>query len=336
MAITRIWQTGWESGSTSEVTSEVGGYTVNAVSARTGSYSIYGYPANSNWYFIQTFPGTRQVRLGCGWLKTDDGTIEGQLISIRDSSGVLIQLNLINSTTNLRLKVGGSNVDITTDSPVFQSNIWYHIGIDCKIDSSSGWAYVYLNGTNVLSYSGNTGNTDLERIDFGTYTAQGGTVQIHRWDDLYLDDTTGESSPTSPELKKFYPLTPNGDGNYKQWNPTGSSHYNLVDERPPGADYVYAITGSLYDSYNMSTFTLDVNENIIAMIPYVIAKRDYSTEQIALGTRSSGTDLVGSDQDLSLSYDYYWERQITGSMGSSWDQSYLDSVEVVIKSAGTY
>jgi hypothetical protein len=88
----------------------------------------------------------------------------------------------------------------------------------------------------------------------------------------------------------------------------------------------------------MSTFTLDANEDIIAMIPFAIARRANVTEQIALGTRSSGTDSVGSDQDLTLSYDtgYVWERQVTGSLGAPWNQSYMDSVEVMIRSAGTY
>jgi hypothetical protein len=177
-------------------------------------------------------------------------------------------------------------------------------------------------------------------VAFGSYSstaALGAVVQY--FDDIYVDDTTGEGSPTAPRIKRFYPLIPNADGTYSQWTPsTGTSHYELVDERPPDDDttFLEAITGTLVDSFDMSTFVLDTNEDIVAMIPFVFAKRGSTTELIALGTRSSGTDSIGSDQSLSTNHDYVWERQTTGSLGAPWNQSYMDSVEVIIRSAGTY
>lgn len=339
MTISRVWQTGWESGGILECDTKNGTVAVQASDARTGTYTIAVAINSSNNYFIQSVPATNQVVTGFSFYPQELLTSEGEIAILVGSASDMINLSIIPSTGDLRLYVTGTSQGITTDHPI-DAGVFYHIGIDCNIDSS-GWVYVYLDGSEILSVTGDLGTEQIENIHYGTYRDQGTSVgnPYFRYDDVYIDDTTGEGSATAPSIKRFYALIPNNDGSYLQWipSPTGT-HYTLVDERPNDGDstYVYAITGSLYDSYQMSTFTLDVNEDIIAMIPFSISKREGSTEQIALGTLSSGTLLVGNDQDLTLSYNYYWERQITGSLGSPWNQSYMDSIQTVIKSAGTY
>jgi hypothetical protein len=292
-------------------------------SFKDGDQSHYGY---------QQIPGTRQVRIG--FYVYGNTFANNERFAVRDiSANRLVSLSWhLDGTVDLL--VAG---DIKDTEGGMNIEDWSHVGIDIYIHSSSGWVRVYLDGSEVMMFDGNVGDADIVDVAFGHFITAGNYPMYY--DDIYIDDTTGEVSPTTPNIKRLYPINPNADGNYTQWTPsTGTSHYEMVDERPPDDDatFLEAITGSLYDSFDMSTFILDNNEDIIAMIPFVFAKRGSTTEQIALGTRSSGTDSVGSDQDLSTSYNYVWERQTTGSLGSPWNQSYLDSVEVIIKSAGTY
>jgi hypothetical protein len=341
MAITRIWNSGAESGSADELDSYNGGTSVISGTKKTGTYAFQVQYAGGTLGQAQiSIPDLRQI--SGGWFlyieTPSTNNTWPEIIRVRSTTTEVIELQVHSTNRSLRLVVNGTQRDITTDF-IIEWDTFYHFGIDVKVDPSSGWAFGYLDGSEVLSFSGNTMDVDINNTIFGTPSSTGGLSNPWVFDDIYFDNTTGEGSATAPRIKRFYSLTPNGDGNYTQWNPipTGS-HYQKVDERPPNddTDYLEAVTGSLYDSFDMSTFTLDNNEDIIAMIPFVFAKRGSSTEQIALGTRSSGTDSVGIDQDLSTNYDYLWERQTTGSLGSPWNQSYMDSVEVVIKSAGTY
>jgi len=333
MTITRIWQAGCETGDLSEFDVINFDFTISSGTFYTGYYS-FADTGKDNRYGQKTIPATRQIRLGFYCFDGTNPVGSNRLDILDGSSNTLVSL-LFDSGNEVSLLVGGIN----RDSDFLQTGDWKHYSLDIYIDSTSGWVKVYVDGSEKLSYTGNTGNSDIRYIKFGKLDSVGITDNFF-YDDIYIDDTTGESSPSAPPIKRFYPLNVNGDGNYSQWTikPSGTNHYEMVDERPPDNDttYLEAVTGSLLDSFDMTTFILDNNQNIIAMIPFVIAKRGSTTEQLSLGTRSSGTNLIGNAQDLSTSYNYMWERQVTGSLGFDWNQSYLDSVEVIINSTGTY
>jgi len=341
MAYTRRHQSGLESGDVDEFDS-VTDASIGTSNTYTGTYCLSKTVLSQNVDIRQGFADTRQIRGGFFMRYGIGGSVFNGKFLFRVYSGGVggtrhVDVRATANSTDMNLYVFGTKRGeyyyITPDT-------YFHFGFDVKINGTVGWAYIYINGSLVMSFDGNTGSIDINTIQIGpNSSASADSIDPFYMDDFYIDDSTGESSPTAPPIKRFYSLTPNGDGNYSQWTPipTGS-HYQKVDERPPNdnTDYLEAVTGSLYDSFDMTTFTLDTNENIIAMIPYVFAKRGSTSEQIALGTRSSGTDSVGDDKDLSVAYDYVWDRHVTGSLGFEWNQSYLDSVEIIIKSAGTY
>lgn len=342
MAISRIWQSGAESGDLRELGSYSTETSIVASPVRTGTYAISAQTHVQPSTFTLSFTATDQARIGFDWRSnTDTSAVWVEIARFRNSGTDIFEIQAQASTQQLRLVVNGTQRDITA-AIAYEFNVWYHIGFDVKVDVSNGWAYIYRDGSLILSWDGNTGSTNVNNVIWANSTdaGTGSDLWFYYFDNLYIDNTSGEASPTAPPIKKFYYVGPNGDGNYSQWTPSSitGSHYQMVDERPPDNDttYLEAVTGSLLDSFTMTTFTLDTNEDIVAMIPFVFAKRGSTTELISLGTRSSGTDLIGSEQTLSTSYSYYWERQITGSLGFAWTQSYLDDVEVIINSTGTY
>jgi hypothetical protein len=219
---------------------------------------------------------------------------------------------------------------------------WKHIVIDLKINSSSGYVGVWKDGDQITNTTSiNTGSGTVNNIAFGHFGGSGDTPTY--WDDIYIDDMTGETTPTIGPILRFYPLTPNGNGNYAQFDGSdGNSvdNYLLVDERPPGtSDYVQTNVVDEYDSYQLTSYTLATGETVEAIIPIIYGIRYGNSEQIALGTRYSSTDLIGSDQNLATSYTlgtYRWERQTTKPGGGAWDQTSMDGAELVIKSRGSY
>jgi len=342
MTITRRWQSGFESGSENEINYVDAGTSVSALDPYTGTYSLRQATLSNDMDVRHNFTATRQIRGGMFMKYGVGGSLfNGKFLFRVYSGGVAgtrhLDVRALADSTDMNLYVFATQRGTYYYIP---ADTYFHFGYDIKIDGTNGWAYIYINGSLVMSFDGNTGAVDINTIRIGPASISTsddiGTVLI---DDMYIDDTTGESSPTAPPIKKFYAIKPNGDGNYSQWTPVPTgSHYANVDERPPDDDtsYLEAITGSLLDSFTMTTFTLDTNEDIIAMIPFAIVKRGSTTEQISFGTRSSGTDSIGVAKNPATSYDYRWDRHTTGSLGFDWNQSYMDSVEIIISSTGTY
>jgi len=338
MAITRLRQTGAETGDRYEIDG-VAWYIgdrlyVETDDKYTDSYSYKLDLISLYWtYAYINFTATAQMRVGC-WTKIT--AIPGgyyDVFKIRDTSGELVQVKC--STSGSQLLVNGTAQD--TGGSYFGS--WTHIGIDVKVHSTNGWVYVYRNGSLDMSFDGNTGTLNANQFRFGKHVATNYTYT--QWvDDIFIDDTTGESSPAPLPLLRFVHVRPSGNGNYAQWigsDGDSTDNYLLVDEVPVStSDYVNGTSTDDMDSYNMYTYSLADGEVVRAVIPMAVAKRHSSTEQIALGTRLSSIDSVGSDQTPSGTYTSFYERQTTKPGGGSWEQADIDGMELVLKARGAY
>lgn len=340
MAITRLWQAGIETGNVFEFTTVTANMTASTTQKKTGTYSLQG---DGNQQFINalvTIPATRQIRCGYYYYTQQQDGSEVKQVFLRDVSGndlIALEGKGSDGGSHLILDIAGTNQD--TEAGANTASTWFHIGIDVKVHSSAGWAKVYKNGVEILSFSGNTGNADIVSCYFGWWTPR--PYAYIYYDDLFIDDTTGESAAAVVPIKRFYYVAPNDDGNYDgTWDGSdGNSvdNYQLVDEIPASeTDYVSTNVADELESYAMGTVTLGTGETFDAVIPIAYVKRASTTEQIALGTRYSSTDVVGSDQNPGTSSDYLWERQTTKPGGGAWDQTAVDGMEVIVKSRGTY
>lgn len=332
MAITRLTQSGFESGQFTALPEgfDAGVMNLDAASQHTGTYC-----GLERWVGNQVHKQTgniRQIRSGF-W--ADISTAGTRIrFAVRDAGlNLLVDLEFKVTSGNIALEVDGVEEDELIGGV---TGGYLHYGMDVKIDNAAGWAVCYINGIEVLSFAGDTGNVDIFEVVWGGISG-GGDVWSY-WDDIYLDDTTGEGAAAPVPILRFPWLVPNANGNYSQWDPSAAvDHYTLVDERPPSAaDYVDTATVDEFDSYEMSNYALGVNEIPVALIPTVRVKRGDVTEEIAIGSRYSGTDLIGSDQVPSAAVEHFFERQTTKPGGGAWTQAALDGAEVVVKSRGSY
>lgn len=328
MAITRRWQSGAETGSITEVSRINGTFSVQAT-PYTGTYSFRDFNIARGYVDI---PATRQARIGL-FLRGHENASRYTIVFADSGDNKLVGLRW-KDDASVELLVGGVVRDTEVGMNIGQN--WMHIGLDVKIDSSSGWAKVYADSQGVMDYAGNTGNADITYAAFGHFGDQGASYQIY-YDDIYVDDTTGEGTFAVCPVLRFFYVVPNGVGNYSQWNPSAGNNYECVDEVPPSsADYVQINVVDQLDSYAMDTHTLGAGQTIEAVIPIVSAARQDASEEIAVGTRLSGTDLIGSDQTPGIAYDNFWERQTTKPGGGAWAQADVDAFEALIKSRGSY
>lgn len=343
MAIDRLWQSGFETGSELEVPHLVGVPTVNAAQSFTGTYSFLVHAEDTEYGRI-FIPNTKQVRLGM-MIYFDSGgygsLANGNFLSLKSSGTTIVAVGFqalaekASHDFNLYANAGWQGA--TVSHPLAVST-WKRITVDLKIDAVAGWVKVWIDNTLEYNYSGNTGNVDLNEFVLLSDVQASAGHNLWRADDVYIDDTTGEGSPAaSPPALRFYWLSPDGVGNYSQWTPSAGNNWQCVDEIPPSeADYVDIAAVDQLDSYTMTTVAAGAGEKFDALIPIAFVRREEATEEIALGTRYSGTDLVGSDQVPKVTTDFLWERQTTKPGGGAWDQASIDAVEALIKSRGSY
>ena len=344
MTISRIKQVTLESGNYGDFDYYAGGTAITS-GGYTGDYkaSQTGYGHNTDYRIAAD--GTYQLRGGMWVYHGNAGVSTRPFRWTGDGvSTQMVYIQFTNSTTIMNLYCNGTLRDTSLTMP-YQS--WYHLAWDIKINGTNGWAYIYQGGEEIMSYDGNTGTADIDYLTVGprsgAINAAFSPYSSLHFDDLYLDDTTGETSPTSPPILRFWSIRPNGNGNYAQW--TGSDgnstdNYLLVDEQAAnGGDYVGVQSADQYDSYALEACpSIGTGATIQALIPYTVSIRSGSTEQLAVGTRLSSTDLIGSDQiPTNGSWGYkIWERQTTKPGGGSWSTTDVDSTELVLKSRGSY
>lgn len=347
MAITRLFQTGWELGNyiyegftLIGLTSEVA---VSTTKKKTGTYSLrFNSDRNDEGSAYTNITDSSQFRLGF-WIYMPSSYLgnEAGFFSLYDGGNPVIRLTYINANT-IRVRYTSSNTFAGGFS--FPTYIWKHIGIDAKIAASGGWIKVYVDGVEALSITGNTGTGQVDTLYFGTYPQysfdnfdQGA---YGYFDDFYIDDTTGEASAVVVPDLRFEFISPDGDGNYTNWTPSSGSNYECVDEIPANGDtdYVSIDATDTNDSYTLEDFALPTGATIDAVIPIAVAKKEDATDcKIKTGTRLSGTDNIdGTGDDLSTNYGYYFDRQTLDPGGGAWSESDVDSAEVIIRSDGTF
>lgn len=346
MTITRIWQSGAEMQHINECEelSSLGASScsISSTKAKTGSYSFRytaaGYPRG------KAFSSVNQARAGVflnhAGLATATSASQAIIFRLAVSGATSITVQWKGDTANLELYVGASLVDSVSAASVGFSttDTWFHVGIHAY-SNASGQIAVYLDGVEILSYSGDTG-TGITAVYFGGRNSTNGWGNYCYFDDFYVESTVGETIAPVTSYRFDWQAV-NGAGTSVAWTPTGAaSNYQCVDDGTPDDDttYVAAAASGLIDYYAMSNFTLPSGYVVSAVIAAAWAKKsDAGTDsRLKLGTRLSGSDSTGTDQALTTTYAPVFERQTTKPGGGSWSEANAQSAEVKIESAGTF
>jgi len=245
------------------------------------------------------------------------------------------------ANTNLGIyDAAGNQQDVALNTYI--AGTYFHLGIDINVDNAAGWVKVYVDGNEILSWTGNTGNANIDSVMFGgAATGSGWRISNDSYlDDAYIDDTTGEVAAAVPDLRFAY-IVPDGVGNYSQCAPVGSAnHWENVDERPHDSDTSYNEANALNerDTYTMTTIALPAGWTIAAVIPCLYCKKtDAGTDtEVTPTLRESATDDDGTSVDATSSYALKWERFTTKPSGGAWTQAALDGLEVGFVGTGTF
>lgn len=221
----------------------------------------------------------------------------------------------VNSTGTLQFVRGtesGTAVGPASPSASIVAGSWYGISMQVSINSSTGTAFCYLNGspTTLINGSGlNTsadGNAWANQVSIGADSYNG--APVIRYDDFYCFDSTGSylNAPPSGDVRILTKM-PASAGQYTNWTPNGlSNNYQNAAVQPPNtSDYNSNNTAGTKDSYTMQVAGLSVAPYFV-VARASLARDDSATHTPGIFVRSNSVDSSGSTTPaLTSSYLFY-------------------------------
>jgi len=220
-----------------------------------------------------------------------------------------------------------------------------HVGIDFKLDASSGWCYVYINGSSQLSYSGQTNQAGYSSFDVFGLGPINNTYDnaINMSAEFFVvNDTNGEGAAAAPILVELASSYITSQGNYSQWHGTDgdqTSNYLLLDylssvQSMMSDGAIESLTSGHRDSWGVDGPRRVTDASTIpAVVPLVVAKTRSVTDglQVRVFTRVSGSDGDGSALTPDPALGVLSERLTTTPAAGSWTFDDINGMEIGIK-----
>lgn len=312
---------------------------VSSTKAKTGTYS-YRHQTTTNPTGL-AIPASGQIRAGY-WLNHLGIPAGAQAWLLRWISGSTLNgFYWDEDDTLVRLSLNGSDVASVSlgAANLNRNDTWMHVGVNVYANAA-GFATLYIDGQQVLTYSGNTAG-NIDTVYFGGRIGGGSGWGVSAYfDDFYVDTATGETD-VAPSSKRFLFSLASAAGADAQWTPSaGSNFQNVDDSGAPDGDTTYnkAASAALKDTFNTANITLPADHVIRAAIVLAIVKRtDAGTaSQIKLHSYDGATYQEGSVQTPGTSYNTLWERQTLQPDGSAWGESDFNLMEFGLSSAGSF
>ncbi len=350
---TRLAQAGFELNSIAEspaenTISEVGSAaaTISSTKAKTGTYSL-AFSTSTKGRGL-AIPSTTQLR---GGFYINHNGVTGSVSSARayllilaPSSGSPHLVGWNPFSNIIEMWVNG--VQVATYSPsglLSPTNTWIHVGFTFKAHASTGYFTLYVDGAAVLTFSGNTTNTNgiiavLVGGHSGSNTTWNSTMYI---DDMYVDDDAG-GSDVAPSSPRFLWSLANGAGTTTQFTPLSSTNISNVDDPDSSAPdddttYVFANSAGLTDTYNTANITVPAGLQIAAAIPVAWAKKSNAGVASTIDLLAyNGSLTTGSPKTPATSYGAVWDRFVTDPSAAAWTQTTFNAAEFGYKSDGSY
>lgn len=296
---------------------------------------------SSNYCVGYAFTGTSKITANC-WINHAGVATNGKAALCAWQEGAdLYAMYWDQAAATLKLDKGATNLASTAIGPtgLTATDTWLSVGVNVYANSS-GYATMYVSGTNVFTYSGDLGSSITEFYSPGRYSATTAWSSYLYMDDFYIDDSVGESDVV-PTVKRFQYSEPDGNGSTNDMTVVGAaSNYQAVDEVGVNddTDYIYADQSGDRDLFTTANVTSPANYGIKWAIPMIYVKRTNAsvTSQIKFVTHDGTNTEVSTAQTPSTTYDILFHRFDNQPDSTEWNDTDFNAMEFGVESAGTF
>jgi hypothetical protein len=308
----------------------VGAY-VALQTGRSGNWCYY------NWYrysgFTKDISALSELYLRVAFYPTT--TIE-QTWVVNFYNGGTSVASVVPSSQKLHYYAG---TDDLGNSDTFSLSVWHLLEVHLKIaDSPDGVFTVKLDGITDMDYSGDTLRTAYSTVNKLYFDSR-----EMGFDDLALNDTTGDFDNSWCGDGHVVKITPSGSGTLNEFSNSGgtstSNNYLYVDEFGHDSDttYVYSsgsIIGTKQDQYKMSSFSVS-GAVIKRIFPITTVRKTQAGDNyFKLGyLPNGGTVQLSGSIPASLIYGRYAGTSASTNpvTGLPWTNSEVSNLEYVIE-----
>jgi len=306
---------------------------------RFGTGLAYTYTSNGGTAGVlkKFFTASNKIIFGCAFktvLNNDTSTV----MQVWGDGGVTQHLGLRFLTTGQVVLVRGSTVIATSvASGLVTVNTWAYWEMSATIHDTTGSVEVRINGTPVISFTGDTKNAGTATtIDAISWHQSGVTSATPSIDDLYILNDLGSTNNNFLGDIRIQTLVPDGAGSVTQLSPLGvANNWDNVNEVPSsGADFNYSGTVGHRDLYSMTNLTAGTTV-VFAVVPHIIARKtDSGVIAAKTALKHGATVATGTTQTLGTSSDVYATvHEINPSTGVAWTVGDLASLEAGVEVA---
>lgn len=224
----------------------------------------------------------------------------------------------------------------STAAAVIPAGTYAYIEVKHFVDDTTGTLDIFVNGSNIFSYSGDTragGGGYIDKISWRGIVSS--TLYI---DDLYVLNTLG--SINNDRLGDVRVLTyfPDVDGGTTQWTPsTGTDHSDVVDENPPNTtDYISTSSTGFIDMFDFNVPASGYASYHGAQLFSYATKTGAGPRSFRHRVDSNASIATGSTHAPTFG-SWLWFRDMFDANpdgGGAWTQATLDAAEFGVIAGG--
>jgi hypothetical protein len=262
---------------------------------------------------------------------------------LRKGTNHQVGLGIEPSSHKIVITRGGSNplgmgaTIVERGTFVLTDNVWYVIEAHFVCHATNGLVEVLVNGNTDCVYNGNTApnGANFDHFQIGA-TSVNSVNTFFYFDDIAVNDTSGNVQNSWIGEGGVYLLKPNSDDT-TQWTPSsGTVHYVLVDEVPKNTtDYIHAQNVGAKDIFGFTDLPPEVNivdyVEIISQAALAQSGFNAYTHVIKLGTTeyTGNTHNVTSVTPNFVLYKDGWA--LNPQTGTDWQVSEINNLKAGVK-----
>jgi hypothetical protein len=198
--------------------------------------------------------------------------------------------------------------------------VWFFAQIRFNCLTAGGSVEAWINGKQVLAYSGNTAASGGDGWNGWQISANSGAET--RVANVVIYSTTGNAPNARTPETRIWDTLPTGAGGTTEWTPSAGENWQCVNEQPSNGDtnYVSAASAPLTDTYSCPA-EATAGSIIYAVAVHATARKDDAgTNEVDGVLRSAGANYAhGSPTPITASYARYrWLWNADPATGLSW------------------
>jgi hypothetical protein len=277
---------------------------------------------------LPSSPGT--YTLGFRIVSTNAYTSSQSLMTYRDPSGnaqVNFSTNSGGTITAARGGFGGTSLG-TSSGGALSQNVWAYVELQCFCDSSVGTIGIRINGTSVLSLTGQNTKGSGSSSNIGSIVL--GSNQTADYQDIYVTNSSGSYNTGFLGDVQMPISLANANGSFAAWTTNGATPlYNCVNAATPADSTIFASDSTPGDRMAVAYPSTSVTGNIVG-VGHIsrMQKSTSGTRTVSQVITNNGVDQIQPAVSLGTSYAYFPSySEVDPNTGLGWTAAGFNTIQ---------